>query len=249
MEYGQFCPVAKAAELLGEKWTLLIVRELLYGSTRFSEFQRAISGISPTMLNKRLKELEANGLVQKDDHDYQLTPAGHDLAPLVRQFAIWGMRWGRGEMPDTDLDVELLMWDIRRRIKTEFLPELGAVIEIHVNDLPDPNRWWLLVESCQNRPGEREPQLESSEPAGEVDLVIEAGLRALTEIWLGDITLQTALVRRQLVLKGRPLLIRNIEQWLPLARNAVFSERKLDPAPENVRRRLSIRPLESVASK
>ncbi len=247
MEYGQFCPVAKTAELLGEKWALLIVRELLYGSTRFSEFQRAISGISPTMLNKRLKELEANGLITKDDHDYHLTAAGEDLAPLVRQFAIWGMRWGRGDLPDTDLDVELLMWDIRRRIKTEFLPEPGALIEIYIDDLPDPNRWWLQVEACETRPGDREVQLETEAPEAEVDLVIEAGLRALTEIWLGDMTLQTALIRRQLVLKGRPLLIRSIEHWLPLARNAVFSERKLDPSPENVR--LSIRPLGGGSSK
>ncbi|MEE4193353.1 MAG: helix-turn-helix domain-containing protein, partial [Halieaceae bacterium] len=235
MEYGQFCPVAKAAELLGEKWTLLIVRELLYGSTRFSEFQRAISGISPTMLNKRLKELESNGLVEKDDHDYQLTPAGKDLAPLVRQFAIWGMRWGRGNLPDCDLDVDLLLWDIRRRIKTEFLPETGAVIEVHITDLPDPSRWWLSVEACEARPGDRDVQLSTEPPRTEVDLAIDSSLRALTEIWLGDITLHTALVRRQLTLQGMPLLIRSIERWLPLARNAVFSERNLNPSAENVR--------------
>ncbi len=248
MEYGQFCPVAKAAELLGEKWTLLIVRELLYGSTRFSEFQRAISGISPTMLNKRLKELESNGLVEKADHDYHLTPAGEDLAPLVRQFAIWGMRWGRGDLPDTDLDVDLLMWDIRRRIKPELLPETGAILEVVVTDLPAPNRWWLSVDACEGRPGDRELKLDTEPPRDEVDLAIEASLRALTEIWLGDISLQTALVRRQLVLQGKPLLIRSIEQWLPLARNAVFSERKLDPSPENVRR-LSIKPLKDAPSK
>ncbi len=247
MEYGQFCPVAKTAELLGEKWSLLIVRELLYGSTRFSEFQRAISGISPTMLNKRLKELEANGLIAKDDHDYHLTAAGEDLAPLVRQFAIWGMRWGRGELPDTDLDVELLMWDIRRRLKTEFLPEPGASIEVLIEDLPEPNRWWLTVEPCDSRPGDREAQLHTEAPEGGADMVVESGLRALTEIWLGDMTLQTALVRRQLVLKGQPLLIRTIEHWLPLARNAVFSERRLDPSPERVR--LSIRPLGADSTK
>ncbi len=223
MDYGQFCPVAKAAEVLGEKWTLLILRELLYGTHRFNDFQRAIKGISPTMLTKRLKELEANGLVVKDDHDYQLTPAGEDLAPLVRQYAIWGMRWGRGELGDAELDVELLMWDIRRRIKTEFLPESGAVIHVNISDRDTDGLWWLVVDRAEDKQANREVSLRDSAPEEDTDLVIEGELRPLTALWLGDITLQQALVARQLVLKGRPLLIRAIEQWLPLARYSTYN--------------------------
>ncbi|MEP5764344.1 MAG: helix-turn-helix domain-containing protein [Halieaceae bacterium] len=210
MDYGQFCPVAKAAEVLGEKWTILILRELLYGTSRFSEFQRAISGISPTMLNKRLKELEAQGLVTKQDHEYALTPGGWELGPLVRQYAIWGMRWARSDLSEAELDVELLMWDIRRRIKAEFLPPDGCLIHIHVRDLDKQADWWLPV-------AEQEVTLEKEAPEGEEDLLIEGDLETLTRLWLGDTTLHQALAQRRLTLKGRPILIRAIEQWLPLA--------------------------------
>ena len=221
MDYGQFCPVAKAAEVLGEKWTILILRELLYGTARFNEFQRAIHGISPTMLNKRLKELEAHGLVTKTDHEYHLTDAGEDLGPLVRQYAIWGMRWARGELSETELDVELLMWDIRRRVKPEFLPESGCLIQFQFNELDDKADWWLIV-------ADGEVALESKSPGEEPDLLIQGDLRALIRLWMGDITLHSALTRRQLTLRGRPLLIRAIEQWLPLARYA--NVRPTDPA-------------------
>ncbi len=213
MEYGQYCPVAKAAEMLGEKWTILILRELLYGTSRFSDFQRAIKGISPTMLNKRLKELEAHGLVTKSDHDYRLTPAGEDLGPLVRQYAIWGMRWTRGKLSETELDVELLMWDIRRRIRTRQLPIDHCVIQVHLTDLKEKADWWLVAD-------DDEVALTASRPDREVDLVIQGGLGALIALWMGDLTLHASLARRQLTLRGRPALIRTIEQWLPLARYA-----------------------------
>ena len=213
MEYAQFCPIAKATEVLGEKWTILIMRELLYGTSRFSEFQRAIHGISPTMLNRRLKELEARGLVAKSDNEYSLTPAGEDLGPLVRQYAIWGMRWARGELSEAELDVELLMWDIRRRIRPEFLPEAGCVTHFRFTDLEQKAEWWMVVEGG-------EVSLEQKEPGAEPDLLIQSALRTLIELWMGDMRLHDALARRRLMLKGRPMLIRTIEQWLPLARYA-----------------------------
>lgn len=220
MEYGQYCPVAKAAEVLGEKWTILILRELLYGTSRFSEFQHAISGISPTTLNKRLKELEARGLVTKSGNEYCLTPAGEDLGPLMRQYAIWGMRWTRGELSETELDVELLMWDIRRRIRTEFLPDDGCVIQVYFTDLQEKAYWWLIFK-------DKELTLASSDPGGEPDLVIQGGLRSMIALWMGDLTLRATLARRQLTLRGQPALIRTIERWLPLARYA-----NIRPAPE-----------------
>ncbi len=224
MDYGQFCPIAKAAEVLGEKWTILILRELLYGTHRFNDFQRAISGISPTMLTKRLRELEEHGLVEKHDHDYMLSRSGFELAPLIRQYAIWGMRWARGDMLSKDeLDVELLMWDMRRRINPSFLPPAGCLIHVRFKDLKKQERnWWLKVE-------EGEVQLLNSAPEIEVDLLMESDLKTLTEMWLGDITLRTALARQKLMLKGRPLLIRAIEEWLPLANYANVRPARLDP--------------------
>ena len=111
MQYGQFCPVAKSAEILGNTWSLLIVRELLLGSSRFSQLQKGMPRISPTVLNTRLKELEASGVIAKRPisgqrgHDYRLTPAGKELSAVVESLAVWGMRWARGQLTDEELDV------------------------------------------------------------------------------------------------------------------------------------------------
>ena len=125
MGYGQFCPIAKATELLGERWMLLILRELFLGSHRYSELQRGLSRISPSLLTKRLKELEQAGIVVRKSgqcrrgHDYYLTPAGKELKPLIENLAVWGMRWARGQLRDEELDVEFLMWDVQRRLEPD----------------------------------------------------------------------------------------------------------------------------------
>jgi len=225
MEYGQFCPVAKAAEILGEKWSILILRELLYGSSRFNEFQRGIPGISPTMLTKRLKEFESAGLVTKHDHDYYLTASGQQLAPVLREYAVWGMRWARGKISESELNVELLMADMRRRIRTEYLPDAGCTIEVRFSDLSSAAaRWWLLVK-------DETVNLSDEPPGVESDLVILSDLPTLTQMWMGDITLHTALARQRLTLKGLPQLIRTIEKWLPLASYANVRPAAITPSP------------------
>ena len=226
MDYGQFCPIAKAAEMLGEKWTILILRELLYGTSRFNDFQRSISGISPTMLTKRLRELEEHDLVTKESHDYQLTQRGIELAPLIRQYAIWGMRWTRdGNMSQEELDAELLMCDMRRRVQPQFLPPAGCIIQVCFKDLDNQDRnWWMVV-------ADGEVSLQNSPPAGEVDLLMQSDLRTMTAMWLGDVTLRTALARQRLMLKGKPLLIRCIEDWWPLADYANVRPAIIAPVP------------------
>lgn len=135
LEYGQFCPVAKTAEILGEKWTLLILRELLLGATRFNQIQRAVSKILPTLLNKRLATLQQHGLIirkrvpEQKVYEYQLTECGRELFPLVVKMAEWGMRWTRSTMRDEELDVELLMTDIQRSIDPAKLPGGETVIK------------------------------------------------------------------------------------------------------------------------
>ena len=148
--YGQFCPVAKATEIVGDKWTMLILRELLMGTTRFNDFQHSMSRISPTVLNKRLKMLEAKGVIIRRrqsglrGHEYRLTAMGKELEPVVENLAIWGMRWARGQMSDDELDVELLMWDIRRRIDADNLPDGETVLCFTFTDLEHYKTWWLV---------------------------------------------------------------------------------------------------------
>ncbi len=127
--YGQFCPMAKATELIGEKWTLLVLRELLLGTTRFNDFQRAMSRMSPTLLVKRLRHLEECGIIIRKKlsgqkgYEYRLTAAGRELSPLIEVLAVWGMRWARSQLTDDELDVEFLMRELQRRLQTEHLPD------------------------------------------------------------------------------------------------------------------------------
>lgn len=141
MEYGQFCPVAKAMELFGEKWTLLILRELHMGATRFNELQRGLSLISPTVLTKRLNELADSEIILRKKipgqrgNEYFLTQAGKETLPLLKGVGDWGMRWARGDIRDSDLDIELLMTYLQRSIKTEALPGDQSVIRFRFTDL------------------------------------------------------------------------------------------------------------------
>jgi DNA-binding HxlR family transcriptional regulator len=137
-KYGQFCPVAKSAEIIGNPWSLLIVRELLLGSSRFSLLQKGLPRISPTVLNTRLKELEEHGVLVKRrltglrGHEYRLTPAGRELSAVIEALAVWGMRWARDKMNTDDLDVTSLMFDIQRRIDTGALPDPGKDVDCHI---------------------------------------------------------------------------------------------------------------------
>src|SRR4051812_45355293 len=137
IRYGQFCPVAKAAELLGERWTILILRELVLGTTSFNDFQRALSQISPTLLTKRLHELQECGLVvrkQMPDQrrtEYQATAAARELKPIIFGLGKWGMKWARGQMNDDELDVEGLMYGLHRQIAASQLPGGRTVIKFH----------------------------------------------------------------------------------------------------------------------
>src|SRR5882672_7185042 len=132
--HGQFCSMARALDLLGERWTLLIVRELLCGSRRFGEVQRGIPRISRTMLSARFRELVDAGVVARDDAPdglaYRLTPAGAELAAVVRELGTWGQRWLSRDLHAGELDVRALVWDIQRRVRRDALPEKPLVVRI-----------------------------------------------------------------------------------------------------------------------
>jgi DNA-binding HxlR family transcriptional regulator len=213
--YGQFCPVAKATEVVGERWTLLILRELMLGTCRFYDFQRALSRITPTLLNQRLKSLEARGIIVKkkkpgqQGYEYRLTASGKELAPLVETLAVWGMRWARGQMTDAELDVEFLMWDLQRRLQTEHLPGGETVICFIFAELGSFKNWWMVV-------NDDNVDLCTQDPGRDVDIYINSTVRALAEVWKGDVSLKEAMKNGGIKTHGVRVLERSIQNWLGL---------------------------------
>lgn len=178
MEYGQFCPIAKTMELLGEKWTLLILREMHMGASRFNELQRGLCLISPTILAKRLNDLADAEIILRRKmpgqrgYEYFLTQAGKETLPLLQHFGEWGMRWARGDVRDSDLDVELLMLYLQRSIRTENLPGEQSVIRFKFTDLKKLNDWWLLVKGCN-------VDICLEDPGKDVDVYFTTDLRTM----------------------------------------------------------------------
>jgi len=181
--YGQFCPVAKSMELLDERWTMLVVRELMAGSHHFNELRRGVPRMSPALLSKRLRTLVRSGVVDRCEDGnrvtYRLTPAGQELVPIVESIGRWGMRW-MPQLGDEDLDPHLLMWDLHRNLDVEALPSGRTVLQFTFTDVSGLGRsWWVVVtdegvDVCDNDPGHP------------VRAHVETDLRTLTLIWRGD---------------------------------------------------------------
>ncbi len=219
-KYGQFCPIAKAAEVLGERWTLLIVRELLLGSTRFNELQRALSHMSPSLLTKRLEELQQADLIFKKKArgqifaTYHLTPEGRQLSPVIEALAAWGMRSVRAGIDRSDLDAEFLMWDIRRRIDTEQLPSKHCVLGFHFSDQKRFRDWWLVVDDA-------DVDLCTREPGRDADLHVVAELRTLVDVWMGNLSISAARNSQKLKLIGSSAVGRRFNKWFTLSAMAL----------------------------
>lgn len=189
--YGQFCSVARALDLLGERWTLLIVRELLSGSSRFGEVQRGIPRISRTMLAARFRELAAAGVIERRagngaGPEYRLTPAGLELAAVVRELGTWGQRWLPRELHPSELDPRALVWDIHRRVCADALPRNPLVVLIELTDVRGPaSRYYLLLRR-------NEVSLCTFNPGFPEELRLRADRRTLIGWWRGDLTLRQA---------------------------------------------------------
>lgn len=215
--YRQFCPVAMAAEVLCSRWTLLLVRELMLGSSRFNDLRRGVPRMSSALLAKRLKELEAAGIVARapashptNPHEYRLTSAGLELRPIVESMGVWGRRWVTTEATLRHLDANLLMWDIRRNVRAEPAPLARTTIEFIFNDRAPPERtYWLVVERGHDA------DLCLLDPGFDVDLYVSTDLRTLTEVWLGYSDWSRALGSGALRLTGTSELAARLRAWLP----------------------------------
>jgi len=220
MQYLQFCPLAKASELLCEKWTLLIIRELLMGGKRFNDFQRGMASISPTMLTKRLNELTENGLVIRKKiagqrgYEYFLSESGKELAPIIQQIGEWGMRWTRSQLPDSELDIELLMLYLERSINPHHLPGDSTVLSFNFTDQNQMAKWWIVVSND-------DVDVCTVDPGKEVDIWFNTDLRTMIEIWMGYTTYKAAIREQKLQIIGPSALTNNINSWLD---KSVFAE-------------------------
>ena len=210
--YGQFCPVAKATEVVGEKWTPLIIRELITDDQSFNNLRKGVPLMSPSLLSSRLKSLERSGVIERNKSDkgviYSLTEAGEELGPIIEQLGVWGQRWVRSDMSKKDLDPSLLMWDAHRRIDTSHFPDERTVLRFEFVDYPSKLRlWWLVVTSdgvdiCLKDPGH------------EVNLFIQSTLKTMTQIWVGDLSINKARRDKLLHLTGETALRNSMSSWI-----------------------------------
>lgn len=212
--YGEFCPVSLAAEVFARRWTPLIVRELLAGSTRFNDLRRGMPTITASVLSRRLDELALAGIIERREDErgmrYVLTAAGEELRPVVEQLGVWGRRWLPTDYREQDLDPRLLVWDIHRNLDLGDVTQ-RTVLELHFPDAPAEYRaYWLILtadgaEVCLTHPG------------GDTDLQIRTDVRTLTNIWMGNTTWASALRAGTLKVAGHRDLCRALPRWLKLS--------------------------------
>ncbi|MDH5435701.1 MAG: helix-turn-helix transcriptional regulator [Gammaproteobacteria bacterium] len=210
--YGQFCPLAQATQLLCERWTLLIVRELIAGSTRFSELHKGVPLMSPTLLSARLKQLVKAGVIElngnKGNHSYNLTIAGTELRPVVELLGAWGHRWVRSSLDSEDLDAGLLMWDMRRSIDPTVFPTQRVVVQFEYADAPKGAQdWWLISENG-------EIDLCLTDNGHEVDIVIQCSLKTMTEVWICEQGFNEAVKKGDIKVLGDSVLTSKLQGWL-----------------------------------
>jgi DNA-binding HxlR family transcriptional regulator len=216
-----------ASEILCSRWTLVLLRELVAGTTRFNDLRRGVPKMSPTLLSQRLKELEAAGVLERRAvpgergiFDYHLTEAGKDLRAVVEAVGFWGQKWVSSEATLRNLDPSLLMWDMRRNLDPRPLPARRTVIQFLYQELPVTKRsWWLVVEPSG------EVDLCWADPGFDVDLYVATDLRTMTAIWMGVATVASE--RHAIHLTGSPEIAAAMQTWLGLSPFAVEKKRAI----------------------
>ena len=234
MKYGQFCPIAKASEIVGERWSILIIRELLMGGRRFSELQRGLGLISPALLTSRLKALEEQGLVARrkmagrKGHEYFPTEACEQLRPIIFALGEWGLSWARSNLMDEEYDPELLMLYLERSVDPQKLAGDSTVIRFEFTDVAKQRSWWLVVE-------DESVDICLKDPGKDVDVYITTTLRAMTDVWMGDRTYREAKSSGDLYIQGPQALTRNISAWLRPSIFAASDRAPIERAGESAR--------------
>ncbi|MDT7783937.1 MAG: hypothetical protein QOF58_2356 [Pseudonocardiales bacterium] len=205
--YAQYCPIVRAVEVLGDRWTLLIVRDMLIGASRFNELARGLPGLSRALLSRRLRQLANAGLVVRTGDGYTLTSAGQALRPLVFGLADWGARYAFGDPRADELDPEVLMWWMHGRIDTGTLSK-RANIEVRIHDRR--RTFWLVIE-----PGDA--SVCYTDPGLDVDAVLASDIATLYRMWEGEVELLDAVRAGSIELSGPRWVVRGLPAWLKLS--------------------------------
>jgi DNA-binding HxlR family transcriptional regulator len=210
--YGQFCPVAMASEVLTQRWTPLVVRELLSGSTRFNDLRRGVPLMSPSLLSKRLKTLERVGVIERrrgagQTVEYRVTEAGEELRPIIESMGAWGQRWARGDVTARHMDASFLMWDIHRNVYVDKLPAPRIVVYFQLRGSRDKkSRFWLVLESDS-------VDMCLADPGYDVDVFVEGHVRTMVDYWMGHIEFSDAVRSGDLRVDGPRPLVRALPTW------------------------------------
>lgn len=214
-KYGQYCPIAKAVEILGDRWTLLIIRDLLIGCHHFNDLERGLPGISRALLSNRLRRLVQCGLLEKHHDDsgrgteYRLTQAGMELWPVMNSLLVWGTRWSFGESDGHDLDPGLLIWWMRSRVCTDHLPQKRIVIEFDFHGKRTGVYWLILavddISACDSHPG------------FDIDVQVSADIATFYKVWLGQLDFEDAFAMQAITVDGAPSLVRGFTTWFALS--------------------------------
>jgi DNA-binding HxlR family transcriptional regulator len=225
--YMQFCPIAMASEVLGTRWTLILLRELLAGATRFNDLRRGVPRMSPALLSKRLKDLEEAGIVQRVPSqaepgvlEYQLTRSGKDMKPIIEALGIWGQRWIKSSDQLRNLDVSFFMWSLRQLLNPSALPPRRCTIQfLYPEQRPSLRKWWVIAAP------DAEVDVCVIDPGFDVDLYVTADLRTMVAIWVGLTTVQEAIATKKMTTIGDNKMAAGMQRWLGLSPFSV--EKKL----------------------
>lgn len=211
-KYGQYCPIAKAMEILGDRWTLLIVRDLLTGTCHFNDLERGLPGISRGLLADRLRRLERLALVEKVELKngrqrtaYYPTKAGRELKSVINELLVWGARWAFEEPEEQDLDPTLLMWWMRDRVCVEELPEHRVVVRFDFTGAKYEKFWLVLTKG--------DVSLCLTDPGFELNVVVTADLSTFFQIWLGRVSYFDALRDGRVEVDAIPRLADAFPTW------------------------------------
>lgn len=227
-QYGQFCPVAMGAEIFAERWTPLIIRELLHGGCAFSDLHRGVPRISRNLLTQRLESLRASGIIEQVEgesehrHLYRLTTAGRELAPVIEALGIWGYNWAAKDLNDEHLDPDFLMWTLRRMVRVDALPEERVVVLFQFRKFNDRFFWLVL-----DRP---EVDLCVEDPGYEVTLEVDATVEALARVCLGHLDFLELVRRGDIEVHGAPRHRGSLAHWLGVTHFASLARRPV-PTP------------------